>query len=167
MSLMLKIVHSRRHCSCITNTFGLQIYDLISNFLPFSFPVSEWTTAVEEAAKKCCDAGPCSVEDFEDLCCRTMECLERCYGPTFLQRIRNRFRYFDILIRPHPNSKGRNGRDLLLDDDLEAEAEAVEAEAVAEEAEALLAEQLKEAAEAAAEEEEEDAAAHMAKRVKP
>ena len=105
-----------------------------------SFAEPEWTKAVEEAAKQCCQTGLCSVEDFEGLCCRTPECLEKCYGPAFLQRFRNRFRYFDILTRPHPHSGGRSGREA---GDL-AEAESEEA------AEQLLAAEAKTQAQAMA-----------------
>uniref|UniRef100_A0A914HX09 Uncharacterized protein n=1 Tax=Globodera rostochiensis TaxID=31243 RepID=A0A914HX09_GLORO len=62
-------------------------------------------------ATDCCAAGGlCTVDDIEALCCRTMDCLAKCYGPSFTAQIQSRFRYADILLRAHPNAEGRSNK---------------------------------------------------------
>lgn len=67
----------------------------------------EWSEAVDKVARECCGHGNlCSVDDFEELCCRGLDCLVKCYGDGFLESARSRFRYLDILLHhPHPESR--------------------------------------------------------------
>uniref|UniRef100_A0A183CBQ1 Uncharacterized protein n=1 Tax=Globodera pallida TaxID=36090 RepID=A0A183CBQ1_GLOPA len=58
----------------------------------------------------CASGGLCTVDDIEALCCRTMDCLAQCYGPSFTARIQSRFRYADILLRAHPNAEDRSNK---------------------------------------------------------
>jgi len=109
---------------------GIIIHSLIHSFIHFEDSTSTTRTAeaaaVEEAAKKCCQSGLlCSTNDFEGLCCRTMDCLQNCYGPTFFQRFRDRgFKYLDILLRPSADDEKK------AENNLENLAEKVEKELV-------------------------------------
>uniref|UniRef100_A0A915DNI5 Insulin-like domain-containing protein n=1 Tax=Ditylenchus dipsaci TaxID=166011 RepID=A0A915DNI5_9BILA len=65
---------------------------------------------VKSMSKHCCQK-TCSLEELEKLCCRTSDCLKKCYGNRLTEwedidkADSSLYRYFDVLVKPHPSRK--------------------------------------------------------------
>uniref|UniRef100_A0A915CUE5 Insulin-like domain-containing protein n=1 Tax=Ditylenchus dipsaci TaxID=166011 RepID=A0A915CUE5_9BILA len=70
-------------------------------------PIQE-VDLVRAVSRQCCRK-TCPLKDLEKLCCRTSECLKKCYGSKFtdMDKDASLYRYFDVLIKPHPLRKHR------------------------------------------------------------
>ncbi|KAI1731220.1 hypothetical protein Ddc_00022 [Ditylenchus destructor] len=61
------------------------------------------TEKIQSTVRECCHK-TCPLDQLEMICCRTSECLKRCYGSK-LDIDPDSYKYFDVLSRPHPKSK--------------------------------------------------------------
>ncbi|KAI1722406.1 hypothetical protein Ddc_06563 [Ditylenchus destructor] len=89
---------------CYNEDLGdLKVYEDAHHSHHHRSPVQSW---IKSLSHHCCikNDNACALHRLEKLCCRTPECLKKCYGEKLALEIAskdpNMFQYFELLVRP-------------------------------------------------------------------